>query len=713
MLDKIEFLKKLKENKGIKNESLILKAYDFAKKAHENQFRDSGEPYFVHPTEVALLVANFKLDDYSIAAALLHDVVEDTNTTLTDIQNEFGNEVAYLVDGLTKIQSVKFQSRNEKNAENFRKLILSTSKDIRILIIKLSDRLNNMSTIHGIKDKERRDRIASETLMIYVPLAERIGMYKLKLELEDLCFEALFPQERSEILQEIKDFKKNQKTLLDDIIKKLTTQLNFEAKIKCKITGREKRPYSVWKKMQRKAVSFEKLFDIIAFRVIVENIEDCYKVLGFINSNYVMVPDTFKDYISKPKENGYQSLHIVIIGPKHVKMEVQIRTEAMHQIAEYGIASHWMYKQGIKDEKNLAQYNFIQKLVQDIENHEYDTEKYEDLKFEIHEDEVFCYTPKGDIINLPMGSTGIDFAYAIHKDIGNRCCGIKINGVLSQFSTKLNSADEVEIQTSNKIQVNENWLNFVKTSKARSEIKSYLRSLRLEEFEKIGREEISALSKEFNLIINDELIEKNLGKFNQGKSVKEVYCLIAEGKIKKKEFLKILFPEFDKAKFDEYKFNENKLAKFKISGSENKDSGITGLDKNIAYKYAKCCYPIPPDEIVGVVNSGTGITIHKKNCPMLKTIQNERIINLEWNDDIKANYLAKLNITVESKPGILAKIINTCAEKKINILSVNTINDSEFYQEIELKIEIKNTESFENFKASIRRLNGVMSIDKQ
>lgn len=709
MISKSEFLDLIKENIKVRNEQLLSKAYDFSKNAHKGQFRESGKEYFVHPLEVAILVSKFKLDENSVIASLLHDIVEDTTIDLKDIEKIFGSEIAYLVDGLTKINNVKFLSRTEKNAENFRKLILSTSKDLRILIIKLADRLNNMRTLSGINDKERRERIASNTLMIYVPLAERIGMYKCKLELEDLCFKELFPAEREDILKKVKDFKRNQKTLLDDIIKKLNDQLNNDGKINCSINGREKRPYSIWKKMQKKSVSFEKLFDIIAFRVIVHSVEDCYKALGFINSNYIMVPDTFKDYISRPKPNGYQSLHIVIIGPKHIKMEIQIRTEEMHRIAEYGAASHWMYKQDISSKKELEQYNFIKELVQNLENNDYNTEKFEDLKYEIHEDEVFCYTPKGDIIDLPNGSTGIDFAYAIHRDVGNRCSGVKINGTLSQFKTKLQNADEIEIITSKKIQVNEDWLNFVKTSKAKSEIKGYLRSLRLTELQNIGREDINLLAKEFGVVVNDEIIEKNISKFNQGKNVAEIYSLIAEGKIKKKEFLKILFPDLDKSKFDENKFNEKNSLKIKIREKDS-SSGIEGIDKNVAYKYAKCCYPIPPNEIVGVINSGTGITIHRKNCQMLKTIKNERVIQLEWNKSIKIKYPTKLDITLENKAGALAKIINLCSEKKINILGINTVDSSDLYQELSLQIEIKDTDELENFKASLRNIKIVLDI---
>ena len=708
IIEKSYFLETVKKNIKVKNEDLLSKAYDFASDAHKNQKRDGGAPYFVHPLEIAIIISEFKLDENSVIAGLLHDVVEDTQYELKDIEKLFGEEIAYLVNGLTKIENVQFKSQTEKNAENFRKLILSTAKDIRVLIIKLIDRLHNIRTLNGISDPNRRQRIANETIMIYIPLAERIGMYKLKLELEDLCFKELFPLEREEIIKNIKKAKRNKKNVIEDIVKKLNMQLNFEAKINCKIKGREKRPYSVWKKMHKKSISFEKLLDIIAFRIITKDLQDCYKVLGFINSNYVMVPDTFKDYISKPKINGYQSLHMVIIGPKNVKMEIQIRTESMDRINEYGVASHWMYKQNIKESDNWKEYNFIKKLVQNIENMDYDAENYEDLKFEFSEDEIFCYTPKGDIINLPIGSTGIDFAYAIHRDVGNKASGVKINGVLSQFKTTLKSGDEVEILTSKTAQVNDEWLNFVKTAKAKGEIKVYIRNSRQKEFEKIGREDVENINKEFKINITDELIEKNIINFKMGKTPEEIYRLIAEGKIKKKELVNAIYPDFEK---EEKLSDEQILTKIKINQTSNTDNlGIQGLDKNTAYKYAKCCYPIPPEEIVGVVNSGIGITVHKKNCQTLKNIENERIIYLDWNTNEINKYIAKMVISMDSIPGIFAKVINACAEKKINIIAVSTLNESELYQEVELKIEVKNSKELEHFKAYLRSVKGIIDI---
>lgn len=704
-----EFLEIIRKNIKVNNEDLIIKAFEFAKEAHKNQKRDSGAPYIIHPIEVAIMVSEYKLDEKSVAAALLHDTVEDTDTTIEDIKKNFGQEVAYLVDGLTKISNANFTSRTEQNAENFRKLILSTSKDIRILIIKLFDRLNNIRTIDGIKDKARRERIANDTLMIYVPLAERIGMYKLKLELEDLCFEIILPEERKKIIKETKEATRNQKNIIDDILKKLTTKIIFEDKVKCRIFGRTKRPYSIWKKMKRKSVSFEKLLDIIAFRVIVNDIQECYKVLGCVSTNYIVVPDTFKDYISRPKANGYQSIHIVIIGPKNVKIEIQIRTEDMNRVAEYGIASHWLYKQNLKSDKYLEEYNYLKKLVQNLENNDYSTENFEDLKYEIYEDEIFCYTPLGDIINLPVGSTGIDFAYAIHREVGNNCSGVKINGVLSQFKTPLQSGDEIEILTSKTPQVREEWLSLVKTAKAKAEIKAFIRNSRQKEFEELGRQEIENLAKELNLSINDDLIEKNLQKFNKGKTVTEIYALIAQDKIKKKDFIKTLFPDFEKSKTKEEAFDSKRIMKIKMHSTTDQ-KGIAGLDKNIAYKYAKCCYPVPPEEIVGVVNNGIGITVHRKDCKTLQTIHADRIIDLEWNTGIDTKYVAKINLILDSKPGILAKVVNLCAEKKLNIIGISTVNESDIYQEIELKIEVKDSNELNNFKGSARSIQGVMDI---
>jgi GTP pyrophosphokinase len=465
-------------------------------------------------------------------------------------------------------------------------------------------------------------------------------------------------------------------------------------------------PYSVWKKMQKKSISFEKLLDIVAFRIITKNLQDCYKVLGCVNSSYVMIPDTFKDYISKPKLNGYQSLHLAIVGPGLVKMEIQIRTEEMNIIAEYGVASHWMYKQNIARESSLKQYNYIKELVLNLQNTDYNLENSKVSTYKIYEDEVFCYTPNGDIINLPNGSSGLDFAFAIHKDVGSKCSGIRINGIFTQFKTKLKSADEVEILMSKTIQIHEDWLNYVVTTKAKQEIRQYIRILRQKELEKIGRKYAENWELEFNIKITDELIEKKITNFNKGKTIEEIYALLAEDKIKKRDFLDILFPELEKRKI-----KEGLILKKRIKIETNNNLSIKELDRNTAYKYAKCCYPIPPDEIVGVINNGRGITIHKKNCSLLKIIKKERILDLEWNLSSGERYITKILIITKVKDNILTKIVNILTDKKMPLVGINIMNKTDYFYEIEVKTEAKNNEEVENLKSSLRSSQEIIEVE--
>jgi len=428
-----------------------------------------------------------KLDVDSICTALLHDTVEDTEITIDVIKKNFGKDIAYLVDGLTKLTKIRFESNLEKNAENFRKLLVAISGDIRVLIIKLADRLHNMQTIDAIEDKNRRMKISNETLLIFAPLAERIGMYKIKNQLESLAFEQTNPEESKIITENIAKTKKTHKCIIKDIIDKLEEEIEVKEKIDCLIYGREKKPYSIWRKMREKDISFEYLSDIMAFRIIVDDIPTCYKVLGIINSKYKMIPNTFKDYISTPKENGYQSLHTVVIGPQNIKIELQIRTHKMHNIAEFGVASHWLYKHKSKDTKFLKEYKWIRELVTTFEHSKNITKTFKDTKLEVHNDEVFCLTPKGDILNLPKGATVIDFAYEVHSDMGNRCIGGKINGTIVQIKTELSNGDEVEIITSKNSHPSLTWLKFAKTSKTKTEIKHYLRNQKQKEYEKLGR----------------------------------------------------------------------------------------------------------------------------------------------------------------------------------------------------------------------------------
>jgi guanosine-3',5'-bis(diphosphate) 3'-pyrophosphohydrolase len=719
------FFSKLKNFKP-KEVDIILKAYELAKNAHKGQKRESGREYLAHPVEVAIIVINLGLDAQSVCSALLHDTIEDTKITTQDIKKNFGEEIVYLVNGLTKLGKVEFMTIAERSAENFRKLLMSMSEDIRVLIIKLADRLNNMRTINGLKDKKRRIKISNETLLIFAPLAERIGMYKLKNELESLAFQQTKPEESKAIIENIQKTKKNKKDLIEDIIEELEQEIKIKAGINCLIYGREKKPYSVWEKMKRKNVSFEYLRDIMAFRVIVDEISTCYKILGIINSKYKMVPNTFKDYISTPKANRYQSLHTVVMGPKNIKIEIQIRTKKMHDIAEFGVASHWLYKQNIKEyDKQLKEYRWIKELVTTFEHSKNISKTFNKTKLQLHKNEVFCFTPKGDVFNLPKGSTIIDFAYAVHSDIGNRCIGGKINGIITQIKTELSSGDEVEIITSKNSNPSPSWLVSAKTTKAKSEIKHFLRNQKQKEYEKIGRKIIKNYFEGFALKISDKILEGKLEEF-QKTSVEEIYAYVGEGLITQKDFLKQIYPEFVQKQNKEeiskkiekkilLKTEEKKLTDRKRRNKNN--IPIEGLPKGISVKFAKCCFPVRGDDIVGIINTGSGITVHKKNCKNIKHINilDDKYVQLKWNTediDTDGKYVSKIIIIIKNVPGSIASIANLFAERSINISGIKTLNKNKDIQEIELEIEIRNLEHLSDVLASARTLKNVYSVDR-
>jgi len=719
IIKKQDFLNKIKylDHEGLE---LVSDAFDFATKAHKNQKRESGELYISHPINIAVTLANLNLDSETLAAALLHDTVEDTEITLSIIEKKFNKKIAIIVDGLTKLQKIKFESRTEKNAENFRKLIMAMSKDIRILIVKLADRLHNMQTISA-KQKEKRIRIAQETLIIYVPLAERIGMYNLKNQLEDLAFEQLYTEERKSIIDGIQKTTKNKKNLIDDIIKKLLNKIKVKKGIECIIYGRQKRPYSIWKKLQNKNLSLDHLSDIVAFRILVNNIETCYQVLGIINSNYRMIPGKFKDYISSPKANGYQSIHSIVLGPRNTKIEVQIRTHHMHRVAEFGIASHWLYKEDITDHKHLEEYKWIRELVTSFEKSKNIISVFNDITLQLHKDEVFCFTPKGDLFNLPKGSTGLDFAYSIHSEIGEKCANIKINSSLVQLKTELQNGDTVEITTSKNAHPTSSWIQYVKSSKAKSEIRHYLRLHKQQEYENLGRKIMTEYSEELGINIDNKTIENNLSKFRR-KNLEEFYAFIGEGLINKQEVIKKIYPHRliqNKTENFEEKIKQKEILKIKDKKNKisKKQISIAGLIPGMAIKFAKCCYPIPGDEIIGIINTGVGVSIHKKKCSNLNNIANkaEKTIELDWNNPegfANEKYTTKIITSISNKTGSLANLINLIASKNINIPEVNTINQSDAFQEIQISIEIQSLEKLRELLASARTLKCILLIER-
>jgi len=473
MLNEQQLINKIKVYNNFIDVDKLKKAYEFAESAHATQKRHSGDPYISHPIAVANILAELRLDGPTITTALLHDTIEDTNITYQDVETKFGKEIADLVDGVTKLSKLENQGKEITLGENFRKLILATAKDIRVLLVKLADRLHNMRTISSISSDEKRIRIAKETMEIYSPLAERLGMHSIRDELEDLAFNVLNTEARSMIVDRIEKIAPNTQILFEDISNDILSLLSVN-KVFGKITGREKTPFSIWRKIQSKRVSLEQITDLIGFRIILDSVDDCYKVLGIFHQKWKMIPGRFKDYISTPKSNNYRSLHTTVIGPKNQRMEIQIRTSKMQDFAERGIASHWIYKDNEKfDQSTLRSYNGLQDLVELLESGENPEHYLEYTKLQLFQDQVFCFTPKGAVVRLPSNATPIDFAYAVHSDVGDTCIGVKINGKESPLQTTLTNGDQVEIVTSNKKSPSMHWLSFAKTGKARASIRKY------------------------------------------------------------------------------------------------------------------------------------------------------------------------------------------------------------------------------------------------
>ncbi len=695
-------VKKIKEYQKNFDEDLVIKAYKLSKKAHSKQKRSSGEPYFSHPLAVAEILIDLKLDTSSIITAILHDTVEDTDITLDDIKEEFGEEIALLVDGVTKLTKIESLPSSSRAAENFRKLVMAMSQDIRVLLVKVADRLHNMRTINFISSKAKRIRIANESLIIYAPLAARIGMYHIRDELQELSFEQTHKSEKKYIVDRLKELKKKRKNSIDKIIDDLKSKISKHLK-NFDIYGREKKPYSIFNKMRQKNVSFYHLYDIMAFRIIVDDLLSCYKVLGIINSNYSMIPNSFKDYISTPKENNYRSIHFVVLGPGNKKIEIQIRSKEMHEIAEYGVAAHWSYKQKEKLNSESYQYKWIRDLIGLFEHAADASEVLQNHKIQMHKDQVFCFTPNGDVFNLPNGSTIVDFAYAIHSEVGDRCSSAKVNGVTAPLRQKLENGDQIEIITSKKSKPSPNWLQFVTTSKAKAAIKHFIRDEQHDEYTKLGKAIINKYFNKKGLEINDKLLEKSLILFNK-KTIDELYIFIAQGIISRHEILDAIYPNFKESKKGKTKNHENSLP-------------IDGLISGMAMNFATCCNPIPGDEITGIINTGSGVMIHNKNCSFVKNIATnpQMLLDVCWKNKTQNQdelYRSRVKIVIKNQSGALADVSNAMAKRNINISNIDIVNRSKDFFDIILDIEVKNSKHLEGIILSLRILDKILEVDR-
>lgn len=709
MLRQYELVDLVKSYDPYANEDALNRAYVFALKKHGSQLRTSGDPYYSHPIEVAGILTKFKLDSASIIAALLHDTVEDTDTTLDEIRNLFGDQVAQLVDGLTKLAMIEQKSGSSKQAENFRKLLLAMSEDIRVLLIKLADRLHNMRTLHFCPP-EKRARIAKETLDIYAPLAERIGMQEVKEEMDEIAFAELYKDAHDSIVARLNFLREQGSDIVPKIIKQLEQDMADNG-VHCTITGREKSPYSIWRKMQLKNASFEQLSDIMAFRICVDTVADCYQALGIIHSKYHMVPRRFKDYISTPKPNGYQSLHTGVIGPYDVRIEVQIRTYEMHEVNEKGVAAHWAYKQGQRTEgKN---FRWIRELLEILDQAQNPDEFLENTKLEMYNDQVFCFTPKGDLIGLPVGSTPVDFAYAVHSNVGDTCVGAKINGEIKPLRTILQNGDQVEVLTAKNQHPSVEWDRFVVTGKAKAAIRRYVRINKREQFITLGKEILEKLFKQEEQEFSEKGLVNVLSNF-EAETVDDIYAKVGEGLVTGWDVLRAVHPAYKQSKLEKM-VSSIKLPVFKKEQSKKDALKIKGLIDGMAVHFAGCCHPVPGDRIVGIVTTGKGVTVHTLDCPSLKNYEKEpeRWLDIDWGTDAEnEKHTARLKLMISNEPGALADVANIVAKANSNIMNLNITYRTVSYFEILLDIEVKNVEQLNNLVTALKSAKSISYVSR-
>ena len=693
-------------------------AYTFAQEKHAGQKRASGEEYFTHPLTVAFIAAEeYELDTDSIIAALLHDVVEDTETSINTIKNIFGDDVAELVAGLTKLRSIKITSKKILKAENYRNFVISVSKDIRVLIIKLIDRYHNISTLQYHKAPEKRQRIALETLTIYVPLAERMGMEKLKSFMENVCFKELYPQEYHFIEEKLEELRKSGTNLVEPIVDELS-DLTTRHKIKAQIYGREKTPYSIWKKMNNKNITFDEIFDIIAFRFITNSVEDCYKILGMIHSTYKMIPNRFKDYISTPKPNKYQSLHTSVIGPLNKRIEVQIRTYEMDKVAQYGYAAHWMYKQGMTNTTS-HDFDWLRNMVNAIKHVSSPDEIVENTKLSAFIDSIFCFTPKGDLLALPIGATALDFAYEIHSNIGNHCVGAKINKVIKNIRTPLQTGDMIEILTSKTQTPSPEWERFVVTLKAKNAIKHYLKQQRKQQTIMYGKQLLQTTFESYKQQFNEKKLMPILDKYGAS-GLEDLYLLVGSKEYTPENILFSLYPELKNSEhknpFDIDSFF-NTISNNTFERTKERENVSAGTLANIPVHFAKCCYPVPGDEIIGIIHTGKGITIHKKTCKTLQKYKDtpEKIFNLSWEDYSSlqgSTFRTKISIMAKNSPGSLNEITSILARENANIDDIKIISRTDEFTDILFTINVKNIEHLNNIISNLKNTKVINTVIK-
>lgn len=713
MIDKL--LNQVSAYLNEQDRQLIKKAYEFAKEAHQGQKRESGEEYLIHPVALAYILADLQFDAVCISASLLHDVIEDTKYTYDDIAQQFGKEIADIVDGLTKISKLEFRTKQEEQAENVRKMLIAMAKDIRVIFIKLADRLHNMRTIKYLPENRRKQK-AQETLDIYAPLAHRLGIFKIKWELEDISFRYLNEDAYYDIVKKVTQNRAQREAHINQFIEMLKSKLQ-DSGIDYKIEGRAKHFYSIYRKLQRVA-NFDQIYDLLAVRVLVSDIQSCYAILGIVHTAFAPIPGKFKDYIAMPKPNMYQSLHTTVMGPTG-PIEVQIRTYEMHRVAEYGIAAHWKYKEGSRAKHD----SFDEKLVwlrQVMEwNNEVDDSGvfYELIKGDLFTDEVYVFTPQGDVINLPAGSCPIDFAYRIHSDIGNKCVGAKINNKIVPVSYKLKNGDIVEILTSaNSKGPSRDWLNIVQSSNTKNKIRNWFKKVEREENIQRGKEilerEIKRLGFTLDKFSNQKYWDYAISKFNYP-NITEMYSAVGFGGIKAGLIIRKIMTDFA----EDFPAKEIDIVKKTKSGSFNSmEKAIKiGGHANMAVRMAKCCNPVPGDDVIGFITRGRGVTVHRIDCANIINIDeadDERLINVEWQMDANASFFARILVEGVDNTGALNELARIFADEKINVHALNAKSGDDNIAYYDINIEVKSKKELSDLIAKIKKKKNILRITR-